>query len=108
MFYKKPKDAASVEVRAGLFAPSPSCSQPQALQANKTQITECTQESKYSGPFHVYHHAHPSDGYHSFPTRLRQPSGPSPLEVSEDGTTLTHTGRNAGKEVISFSNTSPP
>lgn len=49
---------------------------------------------------HVYDRS--KTGRPSFPSRLRCPSASSPLEVNEDGTVLTHTGRNPGKEVISF------
>ena len=49
---------------------------------------------------HVYDRS--KTGRPSFPSRLRRPSASSPLEVNEDGTVLTHTGRNPGKEVISF------
>jgi hypothetical protein len=56
------------------------------------------------GGFNVYRHVYDraNTGTPSFPSRLRRPGPASVLVVNDDGTVLSHTGRNPGKEVISF------
>lgn len=69
----------------------------------KAGPAEETNEGAFSVWRHVYDRS--NTGQPSFPSRLRRPSASSPLEVSEDGTVLTHTGRNPGKEVAVQSST---